>query len=65
VGNEDFSWLLERVPGAYARLGVRSPGTSRWPDLHAGGFDVDQGAIAAGVRLLVHTALEALDAYGG
>ncbi len=65
VGNEDFSWLLERVPGAYARLGVRPPGAPRWADLHAGGFDVDQGAIAAGVRLLVHTALEALDTYGG
>ena len=24
VGNEDFSWFLERAPGAYARLGVRS-----------------------------------------
>jgi amidohydrolase len=64
VGNEDFSWLLERVPGAYARLGVRPVGAPRWADLHAGGFDVDEGAIGAGVRLLVHTALEALDTYG-
>lgn len=63
VGNEDFSWLLERAPGAYARLGVRPPGAPRWTDLHAGGFDVDEGAIDAGVRLLVHTALEALRAY--
>jgi len=63
VGNEDFSWLLERVPGAYARLGVRSPGAPHWADLHAGGFDVDEDAIAAGVRLLVHTALEALADY--
>jgi amidohydrolase len=63
VGNEDFSWLLERVPGAYARLGVRPAGAPRWADLHAGGFDVDEGAIPAGVRLLVHTALEALSAY--
>ena len=63
VGNEDFSWLLERVPGAYGRLGVRPVGAPRWADLHAGGFDVDEGAIPAGVRLLVHTALEALSAY--
>lgn len=63
VGNEDFSWLLERVPGAYARLGVRPPGAPQWADLHAHGFDVDEGAIAAGVRLLTHTALEALAAY--
>ena len=65
VGNEDFSWLLERVPGAYGRLGVRPVGAPRWADLHAGGFDIDEGAIPAGVRLLVHTALEALSAYGG
>ncbi len=65
VGNEDFSWLLERVPGAYGRLGVRPAGAPRWADLHAGGFDIDEGAIPAGVRLLVHTALEALSAYGG
>jgi amidohydrolase len=64
VGNEDFSWLLERVPGAYARLGVRPPGAPRWADLHAGGFDVDEAAIGVGVRLLAHTALEALATYG-
>ena len=64
VGNEDFSWLLERVPGAYARLGVRPVGVERWADLHAGGFDIDEAAIGAGVRVLVHTALEALSTYG-
>jgi len=63
VGNEDFSWLLERVPGAYARLGVRTPGTPQAVDLHAGRFDVDEAAIAVGVRLLVHTAVEALRTY--
>jgi amidohydrolase len=65
VGNEDFSWLLERVPGAYARLGVRPVGAPRGADLHAGGFDVDEGSIGAGVRLLAHTAIEALSAYDG
>ena len=64
VGNEDFSWLLERVPGAYARLGVRPPGAPRWADLHAGRFDVDESAIGVGVRLLVNTALEAVATYG-
>jgi amidohydrolase len=65
LGNEDFSWLLERAPGAYARLGVRPVGRPRPVDLHAGAFDVDEGAIDVGVRLLVHTALEALRTYGG
>jgi amidohydrolase len=65
VGNEDFSWLLERVPGAYARLGVRTPGQPAGPDLHAGTFDIDEDAIGVGVRLLVHTALTALRTYRG
>jgi len=64
VGNEDFSWLLERAPGSYARLGVRPPGATARRDLHASTFDVDEAAIGLGVRLFAHTALQALDAYG-
>jgi amidohydrolase len=63
VGNEDFSWLLERVPGAYARLGVRPADAVGRLDLHAGAFDVDEDCIAAGVRVLVHVAVGALHAY--
>jgi amidohydrolase len=62
VGNEDFSWLLERAPGAYARLGVQPPGATTRLDLHAGAFDVDEACIAVGVRVLTHAALAALDA---
>lgn len=63
VGNEDFSWFLEKAPGSYARLGVRPPDATRRLDLHASTFDVDESAIGIGVRLLTHTALRALDAY--
>ena len=28
LGGEDFGWYLEQVPGAMARLGVRSPGST-------------------------------------
>jgi amidohydrolase len=62
MGGEDFSWYLEEVPGAMARLGVRISGTDL--DLHAASFDVDERAIAVGVRILVATALQALDHYG-
>lgn len=60
-GGEDFSWFLERVPGAFARLGVTPPGAEPI-DLHAGGFDVAEAAIALGARLLAGAALEALAA---
>jgi amidohydrolase len=64
LGNEDFSWFLERVPGSYARLGVRPPGATRQLDIHASEFDVDEAAIAVGVRVLTHAALAALTEYG-
>jgi metal-dependent amidase/aminoacylase/carboxypeptidase family protein len=62
MGGEDFSWYLEEVPGSMARLGVRIPGTDL--DIHAASFDVDERAIAVGVRILVETAMQALDHYG-
>lgn len=36
LGGEDFSWYLEHVSGAMARLGVRTPGDTRGLDLHRG-----------------------------
>ncbi|MFF9195281.1 amidohydrolase [Streptomyces sp. NPDC014779] len=57
LGGEDFSWYLEHVPGAMARLGVRVPGDTRVRDLHAGDFDVDERAIAVGVELFTAAAL--------
>jgi len=56
-GGEDFSWYLERVPGALARLGVRPVGETARRDLHQGDFDADEGAIAVGVDLFTGVAL--------
>ncbi|MDP3971323.1 MAG: hypothetical protein Q8P61_00230, partial [Candidatus Nanopelagicales bacterium] len=62
-GGDSFAWFLERVPGSYVRLGVHDP-RSNGPrrDLHAGNFAVDEDAIAVGIRLMVGTALRALEA---
>lgn len=57
LGGEDFSWYLERVPGAMARLGVRPPGQAGRYDLHRGDFDVDERAIEVGVELFTAAAL--------
>ncbi|MEU5148029.1 amidohydrolase [Streptomyces yangpuensis] len=57
LGGEDFSWYLEHVPGAMARLGVRAPGDSAKRDLHRGDFDVDEDAIAVGVEFFTAAAL--------
>lgn len=57
LGGEDFAWYLQRVPGAMARLGVRTPGDKAVRDLHQGTFVADEGAIAAGIRMLATAAL--------
>ncbi|MEG3630932.1 M20 family metallopeptidase [Streptomyces poriticola] len=57
LGGEDFSWYLEQVPGAMARLGVRPPGERGVRDLHQGDFDVDEHAITVGVELFTAAAL--------
>ncbi|MER6913798.1 amidohydrolase [Streptomyces sp. NPDC000594] len=57
LGGEDFSWYLEQVPGAMARLGVRTPGDDIQRDLHRGDFDVDEYAIEVGVELFTAAAL--------
>jgi amidohydrolase len=57
LGGEDFSWYLEQVPGALARLGVRPLGDTAKHDLHQGDFDVDEGAIKVGVELFTSAAL--------
>ncbi len=57
LGGEDFSWYLERVPGAMARLGVRTPGERGVRDLHQGDFDADEGAVTVGVELFTAAAL--------
>jgi amidohydrolase len=57
LGGEDFSWYLEHVPGAMARLGVRRPGDRLSRDLHQGDFDADESAIKVGVELFTAAAL--------
>jgi amidohydrolase len=52
-GGEDFSWYLEEIPGAMARLGVWS-GEGPQLDLHQPTFDLDERALAIGLRVLVN-----------
>jgi amidohydrolase len=60
LGGEDFAWYLERVPGALARLGTRTPGGTTY-DLHRGDAIFDEGAIANGAKVLAAAALFAAD----
>jgi amidohydrolase len=60
LGGEDFSWYLQSVPGAMARLGTRTPGGPVF-DLHQGDLRVDDGCVPVGTSLLAQTALTRLD----
>jgi amidohydrolase len=59
LGGEDFGWYLDRVPGAMARLGTRTPGGPTY-DLHQGNLRVDDGATSIGARVLAEAAVAAL-----
>jgi amidohydrolase len=59
LGGEDFGWFLDKVPGAMARLGTRSPGGPTY-DLHQGNLRVDERATMIGARVLAESAVNAL-----
>lgn len=60
MGGEDFAFYLEHVPGAMIRLGTGIEGSDPM-DIHQSSFDVDERCIGYGVRVLLHTALAALE----
>lgn len=58
MGGEDFSWYLQKIPGAMFRLGVGRP--DEWLDLHQGNFDAAEESIEIGVRVLARSAVRSL-----
>jgi amidohydrolase len=59
LGGEDFAWYVERVSGAMARLGTRTPGGPTY-DLHQGNLRIDERAVAIGAKVLAGAAVHAL-----
>jgi amidohydrolase len=60
MGAEDFSYVLERVPGAFAFLGVRKPEWTEPRVNHNSSFDMDEACLPLGAAVLVSTALRYL-----
>lgn len=52
MATEDFAYYLDRVPGAFLRLGL---GTD-WPKLHNSSFDFNDEALETGITALVSLA---------
>ncbi len=56
MGSEDFAEYLRHVPGAMFRLGVASAKTG-CNGLHTPTFDIDEGALAVGAKILARAAI--------
>ena len=58
MGAEDFSFFAERVPACFFSLGSNGGPSSAFPHHHAR-FDIDESALATGVRMMTALALDA------
>jgi hippurate hydrolase len=61
MGAEDFSYVLQRVPGAMVDLGVAAPGEENPAPNHSNKAMVDEPALANGIALYAGVALRYLD----
>lgn len=61
MGAEDFSYILQRVPGTMGFLGARPPGSppAQTPDCHSNRVIFDETALATGAALHAAAALKA------
>ncbi|GAC1667881.1 MAG: M20 family metallopeptidase [Candidatus Dormibacteraceae bacterium] len=57
---EDFSFVLQRVPGAMLMLGVRNPSWTNPKPAHTAQFDLDESALPLGAAAYAAMALEFL-----
>ncbi len=60
MGAEDFSYLLERVPGAMFYLGVRGRDWAEPRPIHSASFDMDERALPVGAAITTGVALRYL-----
>ena len=65
TGAEDFSFVLEQVPGAYLMLGACPPGAdpASAPNNHAGDAVFDDSVLGIGAALYAELALRRLAAH--
>ena len=62
--SEDFSYILQHVPGAMAFLGARPQGQGTVADVHSPQMILNEDAMAVGVALHAAMALHLVENYG-
>jgi len=61
MGGEDFSYVLERVPGCFVVLGVGNAGIGATESVHHPKFKADEDALPIGAALHAAYALKTLE----
>lgn len=59
-GGEDFAFIAQRVPTCMFRLGIANPDRGITHSMHHPKFDIDEDALAVGVRVMASAALRYL-----
>lgn len=61
TGSEDFSFFLEKAPGALAFVGCRNEKKSACYSHHSGNFNIDEDSLDIGTNLYVNYAIDYLN----
>ncbi len=61
MGAEDFSYMVEKRPGALFRVGISNPEKGIVHGLHSDLFDLDEDALPVGVSVFVQAVVEFLE----
>jgi amidohydrolase len=63
LGSEDFSFMVQKVPGCFMLLGVKNPDWTQEYPVHTPTFRLDEDALPLGTASLVSVALEWLNGH--
>jgi len=58
MASEDFSYMLQKAPGCFLRLGVKNPGWDREYPVHTSTFRLDEDALPIGTAAMTAMAVK-------
>ena len=64
MASEDFSFMLQKAPGAFLRLGVKNPEWDREYPVHTSTFQMDEDALPVGAAALAACAVRWMQTKG-
>jgi amidohydrolase len=64
MASEDFSYMLQRAPGCFLRLGVKNPGWDREYPVHTSTFRLDEDALPIGTAAMAAVAVNWMQERG-